>query len=367
MQQKVQHANESNFDYQKLIDQIRSAAPSGAVGFRVFTGAKTLPVKAEYGSSAFLLGDWPSGVPAGRFEVLFVDAGGKAIRGMPCFVTFGEPVAGDRDREGAEYESLEEEIKRGDANAPGSVSNEQYYAQVNWLRLRQRRIKNVGSARKNSRIDGLEETVAGLVAETTAHVQVVRATIKSLLETAKEVAEAAASVRPPPPQDWAGTIKSCVEGATSMITTAIVAKKEGTEGGAVAALRELKQEVASLRLALPSGTVEASKVAKEPDKAKEPEKTKEADKTDDDERLMGGATGESPSESPPESPPESLSVSMSQPRETNPYRAAWKRIKKTIIDLSDLDIAILVSSPQLAAAFVGMLGQMCPGGALFQW
>lgn len=162
-----------------------------------------------------------------------------------------------------------------------------------------------------------------------------------------------------------------------MITTAIVAKKEGTEGGAVAALRELKQEVASLRLALPSGTVETPKVAKEPDKAKEPEKTKEADKepakepadeTKDEEPPMGGATSsESLSESPPESPPESLSVSMSQPRETNPYRAAWKRIKKTIIDLSDLDIAILVSSPQLAAAFVGMLGQMCPGGALFQW
>ena len=116
--------------------QVRSSAPDGAIGFRLYglTNGACYPDKHKNSRDFFGLTpfEWPLGVPLGTFQIQFVDPGGKPFNLVPPpTLKLAAPAGSEqgteaKDSEDSESEEDEEEDKEGDKakskpNQPGDL------------------------------------------------------------------------------------------------------------------------------------------------------------------------------------------------------------------------------------------------------
>lgn len=231
--------------------QIRSACPQEAIGYRlvVLTTTPTVyPIRALHGRDYYIVNpelvEFPTGTPVGLHQLQFVDAGGSTI---PLSRQIKIRIAAEEQTEQASDEDDAESPEPELSSAPGATS---FQSKAQELVLQRRRLRNARLARRTTEIGEYHAHWSGMFEDSVQRIARLDELSKQhheaqLAITQRMVTELARlPASPPPPQDWVGLIKTGIEGAQSVITTAINARGSAKGLDSVALTGELTDKLA---------------------------------------------------------------------------------------------------------------------------
>lgn len=258
-------AEKSSFE-----SSVRSSTPDDAVGYRVLIFPNTYPHASRgrdyYAITANMI-EYPSGLPAGKHQIEYIDKGGKAIA-MRAAVWVRLPgAAGDESDGGdtrkrqraADVDEDSDDDEDAAEDAPpgkGAVrSGPTFQAKVQELQLQGRRLRIARMARRTQEIGEYHAQFSGLMDDTVSRFQQLDAMARENLamhaENTRRLVSDIAKVPPPPPppQDWVGLIKTGIEGIKDVVVTALGARGSAPQSDAA----KMAAELAAIRKLLTSG------------------------------------------------------------------------------------------------------------------
>ena len=262
-------AEKSSFE-----SSVRSSTPDDAVGYRVLIFPNTYPHASRgrdyYAITANMI-EYPSGLPAGKHQIEYIDKGGKAIA-MRAAVWVRLPgAAGDESDGGdtrkrqraADVDEDSDDDEDAAEDAPpgkGAVrSGPTFQAKVQELQLQGRRLRIARMARRTQEIGEYHAQFSGLMDDTVSRFQQLDAMARENLamhaENTRRLVSDIAKVPPPPPppQDWVGLIKTGIEGIKDVVVTALGARGPAPQSDAA----KMAAELAAIRKLLTGGAAPA--------------------------------------------------------------------------------------------------------------
>jgi hypothetical protein len=336
--------------YQAVADRIRALAPAGAVGYRARFETGCFPTMEDHGRDFFSLGDFPTGVPVGKLDVLFLDSRLKLIGHTTTTVQF-DPF--DDDVESFPQEAKKVAQPRQPSQQPdlaGAV--ERGVGHLASIVLALLGIKPSKKAKSRRKQRGGKPR--NMDSQTGQEPQMMPVESMSAKQTTQ--------VEPPPSRP------SPVETLRPSSAKTIETSKPTFDESAmptVAPPEPPHQPQQASKTEQPNRPEQASKLesaysSAQTSKPEQPNHPEQASKlepnTIDEGRKLESANR--PDQSDGRKPKQSAA------HRAMPYTVAWNRIKRAVASLTDGEIMMFVANPQSGLPFLEFLAALCPGGIL---
>ena len=390
---------------ERLEAELRAHCPSGAVGYKLIhfgpAGVEVNPRIELLGRDYYALNadicEFPTAARAGQHQVQFVDSGGIAIpMRKQVLINLGttEPPESVEDEQIAEFYPRSSDFQRD----------------VQSVILKKKQIAVAREARYTSEIAEYHAHYSSMFDDTARRFarldELSRVQFEAQLAmTQRLAAELAKVTPPPPPQDWAGLLKTGVEGVQTVITTAINARATSKADLALAERLERlcdKVERLSNQVTVLSGAqgtsappALAGQYSASADPAVPPAQPPPAPSPPAPSPPPTAPPPTPPPPPPPPAPPPTppaptpppappaRPVSPQQqvqqqpvgpatpqkpvlaagPREApdaNAYKRAWTAMRRVVSMISDVDVIHMVANPALLVSFISLLAAMSP-------
>ena len=228
--------------------QIRKVCPAGAIGFRLTdtrtSPSTTYPIKAtprDYYLITDEVVEFPSAAPPGSYRVQFIESNGKTmIQGKAIRVLVVDESDGEQPdskaEEGTEDSSANEDAadigySDEDDERISAKDERKYQNNVRELLLRKSKIQIAKLARHTQEIAEVHSHLGAMFDDSVnrllridevsqlhhdAQLKITTALSKKLTDIPHP---------PPPPQDWAGLLRTGIEGIKDVITAALYSSR----------------------------------------------------------------------------------------------------------------------------------------------
>lgn len=346
--------------YEAVAARIRTLAPAGAIGYQAQFATGCYPTMEGHGRDFFSLGDYPTGVPEGKLELLFLDSRLRPIGRATTTVQF-EPLDAGEDRVPQEAKKVAQHRQQSQhPDVAGAVERGVQHLASMFLALFGIKPSKKAKSRRKQRADKPrnQDSQTG-PKPLTMPIESRSATPTPQVEPPRSRPLPVETLQPARTKTGAASARTFDESAVQTVAPYEPPPRQASQS------EPPHRAVQASKPASPTSSAQTSKPEIRPEphttvQQRQPESAKRPEPHTTEQQRQP----ECAKRPEPQNKHGGEKAKQAAARRAMPNTIAWNRIKHAVASLTDGDIMLFVANPQIGLGFLEFLAALCPGGLL---